>query len=110
MIFDKQGNITVATQEAVSLSTFLTRLNESYSKWKNDNLIVNLLSINKIEAKDLLEFLPIRNKHTEGSNSFVIVTNAVNYTDVHEDLIVVPTLKEAFDIIEMDEIERDLDL
>ncbi|ETN96568.1 hypothetical protein SAMN04487906_2952 [Zhouia amylolytica] len=110
MIFDKQGNTTVATQEAVSLATFLKRLDESYSKWKNNNLIVNLLSINKIEANDLLEFLPLRNKHTEGKNSFVIVSTAVKYEDVHDDLIVVPTLKEAFDIIEMDEIERDLDI
>ncbi|UNY98665.1 ribonuclease Z [Zhouia spongiae] len=110
MIFDKQGNTTVATQEAVSLATFLSRLNESQAKWKNDNLIINLLSITKIEAGDLLELLPLHNKHTEGKKSFVIVSNAVNFNDVHNDLIVVPTLKEAFDIIEMDEIERDLDL
>jgi hypothetical protein len=36
------------------------------------------------------------------------VNNAINFDDIPEEMIVVPTLEEARDIIEMEEIERDL--
>ena len=40
--------------------------------------------------------------------SFVIVATNVSIDEIDEKLIVVPTLQEARDIIEMEEIERDL--
>lgn len=109
MIFDKQGTTTVVTQESVSISTFLLRLNESYQKLKNDNLILNMLSLSQVSAEKLLDLLPMSTGHKKKGKSFVIVSDTVNYNEVHEDLMVVPTLQEAFDMIEMDEIERDLD-
>ena len=109
MIFSKQGNTTVITQESVSLVTFLKRLTESYQKIKNDNLIINLFSLNALTANDLLEFLNLSNEHKKTKKSFVIVTDKVKYDEIPEELEVVPKLQEAFDIIEMEEIERDLD-
>ena len=41
-------------------------------------------------------------------HSFVIVSENIDIDKIHEDLIVVPTQQEAFDIIEMEEMERDL--
>jgi len=38
------------------------------------------------------------------------VTNKVSYDDVPEEMCVVPTIQEANDLIEMEEIERDLEL
>jgi len=38
----------------------------------------------------------------------VIVNNAVDIDEVPSEMTVVPTLQEAFDIVEMEEIERDL--
>ncbi|MDH6601158.1 hypothetical protein M2306_001852 [Myroides gitamensis] len=50
-------------------------------------------------------------EHMENANkSFVIVLSEVNFNDFDGDLIVVPTKQEAFDLIEMDEIQRDLEL
>ncbi len=109
MIFSKKGNTTVITQESVSLITFLKRLNESYKKIKNDNLIINLFSLEKLNTNDLLEFLNLSNKHRKTKKSFVIVTNKVNYDEIPDELEVVPKLQEAYDIIEMEEIERDLE-
>jgi len=40
--------------------------------------------------------------------SFVIVFNGINIDNIPEDIVVVPTLTEAKDIIEMENIERDL--
>lgn len=109
MIFSKQGNTTVITQESVSLLTFIERVNDSYEKIKNDNLIINLFSLRILDANDLLEFLNLSKMHRKSNKSFVIVTNKVSYDEIPDELEVVPKLKEAYDIVEMEEIERDLD-
>lgn len=110
MIIDKKDNITLITQEVISLATFRSRFGEAYDKFKNDNIIVNLLAFTGITANDLMELHEVALDHTEKSGkSFVIVNDSVNYDDVHTDLVVVPTVKEAYDLIEMDEIARDLD-
>ena len=46
--------------------------------------------------------------HTKGKKSIVFVTNSVNFNKVPKNIILVPTILEAHDIIEMEEIERDL--
>ncbi len=110
MIFDKQGNTITITQETVSITEFLKRLTASYEKMKHDNIIINLFSLEELTLNNLLEFLPISNQHRKTKKSFVIVTQKIKYNDVPNELIVVPTLQEALDIVQMEEIERDLDL
>ena len=38
----------------------------------------------------------------------MIVSNKIADDNIPDELVIVPTLQEAFDIIEMEEIERDL--
>lgn len=109
MIFDKQGTITIITQESVSIQTFIERFDKAYSKIKEDNIIINLFSLDDdITLDNVLEFYQISNNHKNNNKSFVIVTDSVSYDDLPDDLVIVPTFQEALDIIEMDEIERDL--
>lgn len=110
MIFDKDGTTTIIDQEKKSLSIFLKNLEEKYGEVKNDNLIINLFTFDKLTSDDVLEFLNISNKHRKTGKSFVIVTDKVSYDEVPDAIIVAPTLQEAKDIIEMEEIERDLEL
>ena len=110
MIFDKQGNITMVLQEKITLPKFVQNLIKAYPKIKNDHLIINLFSFAKLSTGDLLEFLDLSNRHRGANKSFVLVTNKVNYEDVPDEICVVPTIQEAKDIIEMEEIERDLGL
>ena len=110
MIFDKDGTTTIIFQENISIQEFLKNLNKGYSKVSKDNIIINLFSFSKLTAGDILEFLPISNKHRDTKKSFVLVTNKVSIEEVPEEICVVPTIQEAKDIIEMEEIERDLDL
>ncbi|TRZ42876.1 ribonuclease Z [Robertkochia solimangrovi] len=109
MIVDRQENTTLITQECVEFNKFVNRFSEAYSKYKKDNIILNLMALTDLKANDLMEFHEIVVEHLGNSKSFVIVTDSVNYNDVNGDLVVVPTLKEAYDLIEMEEIERDLD-
>ena len=110
MIFDKVGNTTIVFQENISLAKFLENLNASYPKISNDHIIVNLFSFTKLTANDALEFLQLSNRHRSAKKSFVLVTDKVTYDKVPEEICLVPTIQEARDIIEMEEIERDLEL
>lgn len=108
MVFDKKGTTTTIFQEDISLIGFIENLNNAYDNVKNDNIIVNLFSFNKLTGNDVLEFLTLSNKHKALKKSFVIVTNKVFFDEVPDVICVVPTLQEARDVIEMEEIERDL--
>ncbi|WP_158976339.1 ribonuclease Z [Cellulophaga sp. L1A9] len=108
MIFDKDENITIVFQEKATLKIFLENLSNGYEKIKNDHIIINLFSFSKITKNDLLEFLDLSNTHKKAKKSFVLVTDAVSYNDVPNTISIAPTIQEAKDIIEMEEIERDL--
>lgn len=108
MIFDKKGTTTTVFQEDITLSVFIDNLNKGYSEIKDDQLIINLFSFSELNAGDILEFLELSNTHKSTNKSFVLVTDKVAYDEVPEEIVVVPTLQEARDIIEMEEIERDL--
>jgi hypothetical protein len=110
MIFDKEDNTNIVLQENASLNTFLNNLNDAYGKIKNDHLIINLFSFSRLRSGDVLEFLDLSNTHRAAGKSFVLVTDKVTYDEVPEEICVVPTIQEARDIIEMEEIERDLDI
>ncbi|MFT5216356.1 MAG: hypothetical protein ACI83H_001478 [Glaciecola sp.] len=110
MIFDKDGNISIITQEKVSIVELVKKLDVIYSRFKDDNIIVNLTSLKPLSAKDVVEFLQISNLHRKAKHSFVIVTDKIKLDDIPDKLVIVPTIQEAYDIIEMEEIERDLGL
>jgi predicted AAA+ superfamily ATPase len=67
-----------------------------------------LSSDKEITEKDLKLFLPLSKVHKKAKKSFVIVASDLDFNAVSDKLAVVPSLLEAHDIIEMEEIERDL--
>tara|TARA_R110002050_G_scaffold243212_4_gene379729 strand:- start:10766 stop:11098 length:333 start_codon:yes stop_codon:yes gene_type:complete len=108
MIIDKNGNTSIITQEKATIIELVKKLQALYPKFKNDNIIVTLTSLSKLSNQDIVEFLEISNKHREENHSFVIVSDKVDLDSISDEIIVTPTLREAFDIIEMEDIERDL--
>jgi len=109
MITDKEGNVTTVLQENISLDKFIANFRDVYPKIKNDHIIVNLFSFAKLTSNDVLEFLELSDAHRKTNKSFVLVTGKVSYDEVPDKICVVPTIQEAKDIVEMEEIERDLD-
>ncbi|MBO6607268.1 ribonuclease Z [Psychroserpens sp.] len=108
MIFDKNGNITIITQENESTVELVKKIEVLYERYKNNNIIVNLTSLEKVHLSEIVEFLQISNTHRKARHSFVIVTSRIDLDETPDEIVVVPTLQEAYDIIEMEEIERDL--
>ncbi len=79
-------------------------------KYEDHNVVVDLLKYKNMDLSKLLVLLKLSNYHRSTKHSFVIVNDAMNIDDIPEEMIVVPTLDEAGDIVEMEEIERDLGL
>ena len=108
MIIDQDGNIVIITQEKATIAELVKKLEVIYPKYKNDNVIVTLSTLKQLQLEDIIEFLGISNKHRGSKHSFVIVSDKVNLDIVPDEIILVPTIQEAYDIIEMEEMERDL--
>ena len=108
MIIDKIDNITIITQEKTSVVELVKKLDVIYNRYKNDNIIVSLTSLKPIALQEIVEFLQLSNAHRKSKHSFVIVSDKVNLDEMPDEIIVVPTVQEAYDIIEMEEMERDL--
>jgi len=108
MTFDSVGTTTIVSKENSSIAQFLIDLNKAYEKIIANNIIINLTSFKEVSADQLATFLDISSQHKKTNKSFVLVSDKVGYDDIPETLVLVPSLQEAHDIIEMEEIERDL--
>lgn len=108
MIVDKDENITLITQKEASIKTLANSIEQAYNIHKDQHLIINLLDLDEITIKDITAFLQLSNTHRSNKKSFVIVSSKVDLDHMPDQIIVVPTLQEAQDVIEMEAMERDL--
>ena len=108
MIIDRDGNTTIIAQEKASVKTLVNNIEQAYDTYKNYHLVVRLSSLEKTTLEDIIEFLRLSNTHRSAKKSFVVVSDKVDLNEMPDEIVVVPTLKEAVDIIEMEDIERDL--
>ena len=58
------------------------KLDVIYSRFKNDNIIINLTSLKTLTTQDVVEFLNISNQHRKAKQSFVIVTDKIKLEEV----------------------------
>ncbi|MFC5683446.1 ribonuclease Z [Flavobacterium sp. MAHUQ-51] len=104
----KEHTITIKDTQG-DFDSFLTKVSSQYKSFENHNIIIDLLSYKEeITVSNLKLFLPLSKQHKKSKKSFVIVVADSDYNALPEKLTVVPSLLEAHDIIEMEEIERDL--
>lgn len=108
MIIDQNGNVSIITQEKATVIELVKKLQALYPKFKNNNIIIVLTTLEKLKSKDIVEFLYISNIHRADKQSFIIVSDKVDLDDIPDEIVVVPTIQEAYDIIEMEDMERDL--
>ncbi|MFD0975349.1 ribonuclease Z [Salinimicrobium gaetbulicola] len=87
---------------------FASYLQNSHSSFKNDNVVVDILKYGSLSLEELLAFLELSNEHRNNKRSFVLVNDTINIDHVPEEILVVPTLQEAEDVIQMEDIEREL--
>lgn len=91
-----------------AFDVFFSELKENFSKFKNSNLILDFSQLVNTDERKILLFSPMCGRQKDQNKSFVIVSEGINLDDIPDDMVVVPTLQEAKDIIEIENIERDL--
>lgn len=108
MIIAKNEKYTLITSESDSYSEFINSFSTEYQKLKGTNIALQLSENLNITQEEISLFLDYAKQSKTDSASFVIVKSGINIDDFDENLNIVPTLVEAEDVIEMEEIERDL--
>ena len=107
--FEKDALI-IAAPDTISTMEMAKRLNELYHKLSDHNVILNLEHVSSFNLEQCVELLQISNRYREASHSFVILNAYIDIDEVPDELIIVPTMQEAYDVIEMENMERDLGL
>ncbi len=80
----------------------------NYPGIENENIILDISGHENIDVQEILLFSPLIKKHKKNKKSFVIVSDLIETNDLVDDIFITPTLQEAKDVIEFEEIERDL--
>ena len=107
MKVEEKGHTIIIKDTQGDLASFLLKLGHDTSFSKH-NLIIDLSSYKSLIAKDILLFTDFYKKHKKEKKSFVIVASEFDFNVNTKKIVVVPSVLEAHDIIEMEEIERDL--
>lgn len=109
MTIEEHGNTVVVANTTAAIFDFVSSINNQFGIPER-HLIVNLTENNELPVKEAKLFIPLVKKYRKGRKSFVLVVPNADFSKYPEVLVVVPSVIEAFDIIEMEEIERDLGL
>ena len=108
MKVDQKGHTITIKDTQGDLSSFLTKVTSQFKTFERHNIIIDLLQYNNLSIDQIKLFLPLSKQHKKNKKSYVIVASDFDYNAVPAKLTVVPSVLEAHDIIDMEEIERDL--
>ena len=108
MKVEHKGHTTIIKNSQSITADFLEKVTQQYNSFKSQNLILDLSHDSNLKMKDIKAFMDLTKLHKKGKKSLVLVTDTIDFNAVPVSVTVVPTLLEAHDIIEMEEIERDL--
>ena len=108
MKVEQKGHTVTIKDTQGDLVSFLMKVTHEYKTFEKHNMIIDISLHKKLSVKDLNSFLPLSKIHKKAKKSFIIIADDIDFNSVSDKLTVVPTNLEAHDMIEMEEIERDL--
>jgi hypothetical protein len=108
MKVEHKGHTTILKDTQGNTASFLMKVTHEHNSFKNSNLILDLSHDQNLTLETVKSFSDFIKLHQKQKKSVVLVANNVNFNAVPKSIILVPTVLEAHDIIEMEEIERDL--
>ena len=110
MIIDIQDNTVIINYEQSDTigRSFLDEINCN-KNFSSKNIILDLSPMRNLLSKHIKDFVELAIYHKEFNNkSFVVVTGPIGLKLLPNGINVVPTINEAYDTIEIEDIERDL--
>jgi hypothetical protein len=108
MRVDVKGHTTVIKDTEGNSGVFLDKIMTQYNSFKDSNLIIDISHDKTVNLDTIKSFMDLSKIHNKTKKSFVVVAKDIDFNKIPAKILVVPTLLEAHDIIEMEEIERDL--
>ena len=109
MQVDKKEYYTILGDSKDDVLNFASYLEFIVPKaYKEDNLVIDIVKYDSLTLPELLSFLVLSNKQRAAKKSFVLVNKALKIDKIPEEIMVVPTVEEAKDVIDLEEIQRDL--
>lgn len=108
MKVDQKGHTTIIKDTQNDVASFVQKVTNEYHAFQSQNLILDISNDKAFSIKDLAYFKDLAKNHKKAKKSLIIVSDVVDFNKVPNYLNVVPSILEAHDMIEMDEIERDL--
>ncbi len=108
MIITRKNNYFLIDVNENSFNDFFVNFEKKYAEIDTNNIIINFLSNFSLDKSNILLFSHYINQRQENNKSFIVVIKDVEVDDFPETFNIVPTLQEAEDVLEMEEIQRDL--
>lgn len=108
MKVEQKGHTTIIRDTQGNFTQFIVKLIKEHDTFKNQNLILDVTHQENIDINQLKEAKDLISMHKKTKKSIVLVAENIDFNAIPKFLIIVPSLLEAHDIIEMEEIERDL--
>lgn len=108
MKVEQKGHTVIIKDTQGDFISFRLKLTHEYKTFQKHNIIVDVTPHKILTVKEIDSFLPLSKTHKKSKKSFIIVASELDFNAVSHKLAVVRSLQEAHDIIEMEEIERDL--
>lgn len=104
-----QNNTSIIQFSPISIDEILEQITAEITNLTQQNTIVDLSENQLVSAKNISGFLKIAQAYKKAKKSFVVVVASdFDFNHASDKINIVPSLQEAHDIIEMEEIERDL--
>jgi hypothetical protein len=108
MKVEERGHTIIVKDTQADANAFLMKVTHEYKTFENHNLILDISADENVTIKTVSAFSTLAKQHKKSKKSFVLVVPDVDFNALPASVVVVPSLLEAHDIIEMEEIERDL--
>ena len=108
MKIEKKDAFLLVSSSEKSFSDFYNSFLNQLEHLHKEHLVVEISEIISFNTEELLLFVEISKEKKENNKSFVLVNSGADVNSFPENFNIVPTLKEAEDILEMEAIERDL--
>lgn len=101
----KEGKV-IFTPKNDTKEEMAEKILQQYSQYQDYHMILNF-DEEHLKPKDFVPFEDLAQQHRSNKKSFVIV-GRIDFDEIDNNIVVVPTLLEAHDLIQLEEIERDL--
>lgn len=103
-----KGHTIILKDTTEDFKSFVAKITTEYHQFKDKNIILDGLQLKNFDLKEVSLLKDVLKIHQNNKKSLVLVIQGINFNKVPNYITIVPTILEAHDLIEMDEIERDL--